>query len=358
MRRAVEEGVHYICGMRTLLLVLVYSISLPAIAQPKAVNEEKFVTVGGIEQWVTIKGADNTKPAILFLHGGPGSVMSPYQSVVSAWQKDFIIVSWDQRGAGRTFGKNAPANVNEDYWIENPLTVSQMADDAIALSEYLVKHLGKKKIIIIGTSWGSVLGATIALKRPDLYSAYIGHSQVVNAADMLVYSYNKVSQLAKSSNDQASIDKLASIGAPPYDDAKNAGQLFRIIKKYESAQSVPAPAAWWEPAAEYNNEKDAVNRENGDDYSFINFVGHKKMGIKPMMNSIDFMKDGLQFKVPVYLVQGETDILTPKETSRKYFDKLTAPKKEYILVPGAAHGFNQAVVDALYKILKENAGTW
>jgi pimeloyl-ACP methyl ester carboxylesterase len=178
----------------------------------------------------------------------------------------------------------------------------------------------------------------------------------VNARESLVYAYNKVHQLAQDSNDQVSIDKLKSLGAPPYDDAKNAGQLFRMIKKYESARSVPAPASWWNPAPEYDNATDSKHREDGDDYSFINYVGHKKLGIAAMMNGIDLVKDGLSFKVPVYLVQGEHDILTPKDITRKYFDKISAPKKEYILLPEAAHGYNQSVVDAQYKIAKQYAG--
>lgn len=323
-------------------------------AQTRAIKEEMFVSIGGIEQWITINGTDDTKPAILFLHGGPGSVMSAYGDAANAeWKKDFILVNWDQRGAGRTFGRNAPAALNESYWIENPLTIAQMASDAIELSEYLIKKLGKKKIIIIGTSWGSVLGATIALKRPDLYYAYIGHAQVVNGFNSLRRAYDKVYQFSQSANDQASIDKLRSLGRPPYDDARSAGQLFRIIKKYEKEQSVAAPAFWWNLAPGYDNEKDNKHREDGDDYSFINFVGHKKLGIKPMMLNVDFMKGGFNFRIPVYLIQGEKDILTPKEITKEYFDKIVAPAKQYFLLPDAAHGYNQSVVDTQLKILKE-----
>lgn len=336
------------------LLFFIFLTPASTIAQTTLINEERFIHIGGIEQWVTIKGSDITRPVILFLHGGPGSVMSPYDDAFNGeWKKDFILVNWDQRGAGRTFGRNAPQEPNEDYWIENPLTVKQMTADAIELSEYLVKTLGKQKIIIVGTSWGSVLGAKIALERPDLYYAYIGHSQVVNASEGLVQAYNNVWQLAQRTNDQASLDKLKSLGLPPYDDAKNTGQLFRIIKKYEKENSIPAPASWWKPAPGYDNETDDKRRNDGDDYSFINYVGHKKLGIKPMMVAIDFMKDSLNFKIPVFLVQGENDILTPKEISKRYFDKISALKKEYFLVPKAAHGYNQPVMDIQYKILKE-----
>ena len=337
-----------------LLSLFVLCISGTLLAQAQSINEERFVSIGGIEQWVTIAGEDSTKPAVLFLHGGPGSPSSPYDDAIYGyWKKDFILVHWDQRGAGRTFGRNAPEVVDEDYWIAHPLTVAQMTADGIELSEYLLKRLGKQKILLIGTSWGSVLGAKMALQRPDLFYAYIGHSQVVNASKGLANAYSKVLVMAKQANDQEAVDKLILLGPPPYEDAKKEGQLFRVIKKYERANSIPAPESWWKLASAYDNEKDAKHRYDGDDYSFLHFAGHKKLGIKPMAAGINFLKDGLKYKLPVYFIQGEADILTAKELTKAYFDKIKAPKKEFILLPGAAHGHNQAVIDAQYKVAKE-----
>jgi pimeloyl-ACP methyl ester carboxylesterase len=72
-----------------------------------------------------------------------------------------------------------------------------------------------------------------------------------------------------------------------------------------------------------------------------------------MSSTIDFMKDKLDFEIPVYLIQGENDILTPGEITREYFDIIKAPVKDFILLPGAAHGYNQSVVDTQFKIVKE-----
>jgi len=315
------------------------------------INEEKFILINGIEQWVIIKG-DLSKPVILFLHGGPDSPISPYSdNLYKDWEKDFIIVQWDQRGTGKTFGLNAPEELTPEYLKKNPLTVEQMSADGIELSEYLIKQLGKKKIILFGTSWGSVLGVKMATKRPGLFYAYVGHSQIVNSADYLPI-YNKVHSMAEDRKDKDALEVLNTIGKPPYDKARNTGQLFRIVKKYEKENSIPAPESWFVASQKYDNPKDNQNRSDGDDYSFVNYVGDNGLGVQPMNTTINFLKESLVFKIPLHFIQGEEDILTPKDVTKNYFNKIKAPAKKYYLLPKTAHGFNQSVLDTQYKIFK------
>ncbi|MEM9674158.1 MAG: alpha/beta hydrolase [Bacteroidota bacterium] len=342
--------------MRTIYVTILPLLFMAtfSIAQDKSIEEERFVSVGGIEQWVTINGDDRTKPIILFIHGGPGSTMSQFDNAMyNGWEREFVLVNWDQRGAGRTYGHDAPVELTEEYLTENPLTVAQMTKDGIELTRYLIDYLQQEKIILVGTSWGSILGIEMALSNPELFYAYLGHAQFVNFSENINYAYKKVYNLAERGNDQEVIEQLHSLGKPPYDNAKNYGQLLRVVKQYERKSATPAPDAWFALAPAYDNEKDSKNRYDGDDYSFINLVGHKKLGIKSMVAEVDFSQDGLEFEIPVYLIQGAEDILTATEINKPYFDKIAAPDKEYFLLPDAAHGHNQSVVDQQYKVVTE-----
>lgn len=225
-----------------------------------------------------------------------------------------------------------------------------MTTDGIALSEYLIQHLRKQKIILSGTSWGSVLGVKMATKRPDLFYAYVGHSQIVNPAITLDF-YDKVYQLAEGKKDKDAVDILNTIGKPPYDRANKVGRLLRIVKKYEQENSIPAPENWFLPSPAYDNAKDNQNRSDGDDNSFVNYTGDSKLGVQSMSATINLMKDNTDFQIPVYIIQGSEDILTAKEKTKEYFDKLKAPEKKYYLLPNTAHGFNASVLATQYEIL-------
>lgn len=61
----------------SIILLILHSTS-QIFSQDISIDEKKYVTIGGIEQWITIKGDHMNNPAILFIHGGPGSVMSPF----------------------------------------------------------------------------------------------------------------------------------------------------------------------------------------------------------------------------------------------------------------------------------------
>ncbi|APQ19117.1 alpha/beta hydrolase [Maribacter hydrothermalis] len=339
--------------MKTKFFIMFYFwLSCISLFSQDKIKEERFLSIGGIEQWITIKGENLKNPVILFIHGGPGSTLSHYkENIFSEWSKEFTIVHWDQRGAGKTFGKNAPNEINEEFYLNNPLEVEKMTDDGIELAQHLIKYLNKRKIIIVGTSWGSILATKMVLKQPELFHAYIGHAQFVNFSNNVENAYSKVLELAEKNIDSTIIEKLITLGKPPYTKAKNYGQLFKMIKKYEKETSKEIPTSWWQIAPTYDNNKDSRDRYNGDDYSFLNFVGDQQIGIKSMVSEINFIKNGLTFHLPVIMVQGENDILTSQELNKPYFEKLRAPRKEYHMVQNAAHGFDQAVIKNLYNVI-------
>ena len=145
----------------TLLIVILLLTSSQALGW---IYLQEAVTIGGIKQWISIKGADEKKPVLLFLHGGPGnSVMGYDEKFTKKLQKYFLVVQWDQREVERT------AKLNPS---DKPLTVLLMENDAVELINYLRARFSQSKIYLAGHSWGGFLGLKIASDYPDLLEAY------------------------------------------------------------------------------------------------------------------------------------------------------------------------------------------
>jgi pimeloyl-ACP methyl ester carboxylesterase len=308
------------------------------------IDEESFVKIGGIEQWVTIKGSSCSNPVILVLHGGPGNPNTPFaHALYGPWEKDFTVVQWDQRGAGMTYGRNPPGE-------DDMLTIEQMRDDGLALAKYLTTHLDKRKVILMGGSWSSILGVYMIKAQPELFYAYIGSSHIVNYLENQASMYASVLALAKAAGDADSVSKVEALGPPPWTNPRNFGILRKVDRKYEALATDPAPKSWWDFAPAYTTPKASADYEAGEDYSYVQFVGFKGNG---MASKVDLPKLGTRFDLPVYIVQGAEDLLTQPAISRRYFDSISAPQKDYALVPRAGHDPNVAMLAAQYRILTE-----
>ena len=314
-----------------------------------ALRAEGFVILGEVEQWVTVSGADCHNPVILFLHGGPGNTLSPYSSsIYGGWEEDFTIVQWDQRGAGRTYGRN-PGLSGAD------LTVAQMVQDGIELAAYLAGHLDKRKIVLVGTSWGSVLGVHLASARPDLFHAYVGVSQLVSYRENQAASYRKLLAAARAAGDGATVSVLEGLGPPPWTNPRNFGIMRRAIRAYEAKSSVASPGSWWVPAPPYATPVKSAEYEAGEEYSYLQFVGLAGDG---MFSRIDLRELGHEVEVPFFLVHGAEDLLTVPEVARRYFESIVAPEKAFVLLDRTGHDPNAAVRDTVYGILRQRAAEW
>src|SRR5438067_2891415 len=183
-----------------------------AITAPNSIDEGRYVEIGGIEQWITIRGEDRKNPVLLFLHGGPGDATNPWgYAGFRNWLKYFTVVQWDQRGAGRTFGRNAAATASS-------ITIERMVQDGVELSELLSKRLQKDKIVLVGHSWGSTLGVFMAKARPELFYAFVGTGQVADPTRNYAVAHAALVERASREGNTRALQELNEVGPPPYKD--------------------------------------------------------------------------------------------------------------------------------------------
>jgi len=284
------------------------------------IQEEAFVRIGGIDQWITIRGDDRGKPVLLIVHGGPGDPQSSLPSLYKIYERDFTIVQWDQAGAGKTYGKNPTVA---------PVPARVIAD-GIELTRYLEQKLGKRKLIVVGHSWGSFLANGMAQRAPELYAALVGTGQVGSFKDNIQAQFDFLLEHARTAGDQATVAKLEAIGKPDPTDANAYFSWWSIRNPYIAASDrvfLASLVALVRVNPELARELETIG--NG-----MKFSG--KTTVNDMLAE-DLPMTAPRLAVPFIVIDGADDIITPTSVARKYFDIVHAPVKKWIEIPNAGH---------------------
>ena len=306
------------------------SARILAIQSPNGVQEGMYVKIGGIDQWIQIRGEDRGNPVILFVHGGPGGSTIPITSGWQPWEKYFTVVQWDQRGAGRTFRTTGES-------VAATMTLAQMTQDGVEVAEFLRAHLHKDRIVLVAHSWGSFLGIHIVKQRPDLFHAYVGTGQVVGKQTFekqfgLVVT--RLKALALASNNRQALTELASISASPgysmtRPDVVEKWAKVLSMPSIETFQLVgPIPPSFMPDFSLL----DWYYWRRGASFSATQLTGRNG----PMIQS-DLWSLGTDFSIPMFFFEGTEDLVTPIEPAYAYFEQIKAPQKEFVLFNGGDH---------------------
>jgi pimeloyl-ACP methyl ester carboxylesterase len=316
-------------------------VCVPAPATAQRIEEASFVTVGEIEQWVTIRGDNDRGPVLLLMHGGPGDVQSPFVSTYAPYEQDFVLVQWDQRGAGRTFARNGAAGV----------TLEKQVADGIDLSQWLRQRFPQQKLILLGHSWGSIVATGMAQQRPDLFDAYVGTGQVAAWADTVQFQFDFLKQRYQEKGDTTALATLEAIGTP---DPKNLGQYFGFSRPIHQNMNL-SDTAWLadlSKVAQANGETDATIKATSD--------GMGASGAALIGNTVttDLPATAATFAIPYYVIQGRHDLFAPTSLAEAYFAKISAPTKRMIIIEDAGHfalaTHQAAVIAALKQMVASN----
>jgi pimeloyl-ACP methyl ester carboxylesterase len=308
-----------------------------AIDTTRGIDEALFVELGGIPQWITIRGEDRNNPVLLILAGGPGNSLVPLAPVFRGWEPMFTVVQWDQRGAGKTYGANGTA--------EAPMTIARMVADGVELSRYLLEHLQQPTLALVGHSWGSMLGVLMVKQAPDLYCAYVGTGQVVAKAEKETILYTVLLDKLRAAHDDAAIAELTAVGPPPYASEHDLLVQRRLSERFDTdaernLEDALRPVVLFAP-----------NFSLADIWSLLQ--GQKFAGDALYEETLgyDARRLGLDFAVPFFVFNGDVDLVTPADLALDYFAAVAAPRKVFVLLPGGGHSVMLTMPDRFARAL-------
>lgn len=313
------------------------------------IHNQGYVQIGGIKQWVTIRGSNCANPVLLFVHGGPGNPLSLYSdSLYKGWEKEFTLVHWDQRGSGKTYEANQePGELTMEKFQKTELTTDLIVSDGVEVANYVRKVLNKNKLIITGTSWGSVVAVKMITRQPEAFHFYVGLSQLVNYHKNTLQSYELALTRSVKLNDEKSNALLKAMGPPPWTNVRSFGQLRKIIRDYEGRATDPQPELTI--AEEYATDSARAAYYAGEEFSFVKFVGFKGDG---MAQAIALDKEHTEFQIPVYFIQGKEDMLTASEITKSYYRLIKAPRKKLVTIKRAGHEPTEAMLKKQFELIK------
>lgn len=331
-----------VAGVITLTVtgLLILHFKSPGKAEPfvdengetisTSISEIERIKLGGIEQYIIIRGIDSTKPLLLFLHGGPGS---PELGFVKKYnpdlEHDFVVVHWEQRGSGKSYNKNIP--------IES-MTIEQFISDTKELSEYLIKRFNKDKIYIMGHSWGSYLGIKTIEKYPELYHCYFGIGQVADQYRSERISYEWAKTQAEKKEDKKAMKKLEALDFPEVNAGSNEWKIF--LMKERGYVDKFGGGLFHDNNRTLDKLLPVINAKEYTLGDKMNYGIGSLFSLEHLWD--DVITDNLfesidTVQIPVYLFQGTYDYQTSYIVAKEFYDQLKAPEKQFFTFENSAH---------------------
>ena len=281
--------------------------------------------VNGVDESVIIRARDRRNPVLIWLHGGPGSSETPVLRVLNGVLEDhFTVVYWDQRLAGQTLVPFAPPPAS--------LTVGQMLSDLEVVVDRVRARLGQDKVVLVGHSWGTMLGVLYASRHPDKVATYVGIGQMSDKPRAEQLSYGYALDRARRAGDAKALADLSRIGPPPYKHLQDVfverAWLDRFGGVTYADMSLPRLVwmAAWTPES------------NGRDlYANLFAGGAGTRLLEPEMEATNLDHTYTRFGAPVFIVDGRHDFVTSAVLAQAYFQRLDAPQKGFVLFECAGH---------------------
>jgi pimeloyl-ACP methyl ester carboxylesterase len=293
------------------------------ITSINGINSLEKIFLGGIEQWILIRGWDKTNPVLLFLHGGPGAPLFSYARKIgfdTGLEKHFVMVYWEQRGTGKSFSFSIP---------EESMTIEQFVSDIYELAAILRDRFNVTKILLVGRSWGSLVGILTVRQYPDLFHAFVGIGQLVHPLKSDSLSYEHTIHLAQRYTDTEGIAELRSISYPPYEYKEVSVQRKWLTRYYEKLMM------------------DKFGRLRPDYRAYLLSTPEYTlwdvlmMGIDPFYSSRNLWNEEYynhnlfeqipEIDIPVFFLHGRYDYFTPGDLVKKYHQHLSAPKGKTLI---------------------------
>jgi len=289
------------------------------------------VRIGDTTQWIRVRGTDESNPVLLLMQQGPGlPIINETRGFARllGLEKDFTVVYWDQRGTGLSSRSLRKSSNGFD------IGAAQMVDDTVSMLELLHRRFGGKTIVA-GFSFGATFAAQAVVRRPDLVAALVATGMDIDVPFAEKHTYDFVLDTARRRGNRRAIRQLERIGRPPHLDAKQFSTRARWAADFGGVTA----------DATFGTVLRALvgSLLRSPDYSIVDVIRTvrgvtvSQAALLPELASTDLVRTMPRLEVPIVMAQGRLDQVAPAEPAQRFYDALTAPRKQLVWFEKSAH---------------------
>lgn len=302
---------------------------LGRIVTPNGVQELFTAKIGGIDQWISVRGQDRDNPLLLFVHGGPASPAMPVAwTFQRPWEEYFTVVQWDQRGAGKTYLANDPDKVAPTIHID------RFVKDVLEVIKLLRERYDKRKVVLVAHSWGTIIALQAAIEKPEWIHAYVGIGQVISVRENERVSYEFALETARREGNKTAVRELEALA--PYPGEKPLTRE-RIIIQRKWAQHYGGLSAYRSDSDYYFNAPKLSPLYDAADRKAIDQGNMLTLGrILKEWAAVDY-RNIRKVSFPVVMFMGRHDYTTPSAPTARWLEQLEAPVKHAVWFEHASH---------------------
>lgn len=289
------------------------------ISSPVGIDSLEKIKLGGVDQWILIRGWNHDNPVLLLMHGGPGFPCMPFAHVASELEKRFVVVHWDQRGAGKSYSPSVDGSMN----------IKQFVSDTLELTNLLRGRFNQPRIFLGAHSWGSMIGALAVAQEPDRFSAYIAISQAANAPESERLMYRWALERATDAGNEKALAELKKLGPPPYERFADYNRMVGWIARFSITEHQPITRWRFVHLAlesPFYSWADLVRIPLGAKFSFSRLW-------REAFYDTDLIKQAPRLEVPVFFLLGRYDHTATASAAmaERYFTVLDAPRGKRLI---------------------------
>ncbi|GGK05069.1 alpha/beta fold hydrolase [Luteimonas terricola] len=302
---------------------------LQQVVTPDGVQALEQVRLGGIDQWISVRGADRDNPILLYLHGGPAQPMMPASwTFQRAWEDYFTVVQWDQRASGKTHLANDPAAVADTIHIE------RYVDDALELIALLRERFGKDRVVVMGHSWGTIIGMEVLLRRPEWLHVYVGLGQIISVKENETLGYDYALRRARAEDNREAVAELEALAPYPGSEPLHRDRIGTQRKwsiHYGGLSGYRSNADQYFAAQRLSPDYSEADRRAIHEGSMLTLDR-----IMAEWNAVDF-RAVRKVGAPVVMFMGRHDYTTPSQQAADWVARVEAPGKDAVWFEHSAH---------------------